>query len=102
MSPREMADHIEQDVPTLLQFISDRHSTVPQSLENLGTLIENFADNSNGSGVQFRIMKSSLRSQIGILMDNANPVWQSNSDSIVEALNTVHQHITSMSKNLLD
>ena len=102
MSPREMANCIDRDVSSLLALISERSSSVPHQLENLATLVENFADNARGSGVQFRIMMSSLRSQIGTLQDNAISVWQSNSDSIVEALNTVQQHIRSMSKNLVD
>lgn len=102
MSPREMAECIERDVPSLLQLISDRHNSVPNLLEKLATLIENFADNSSGSNVHFRIMKSSLRSQIGVLQDNASSVWQSNSSSIVEALNTIQHNITSMSKSLID
>lgn len=102
MSPREMANCIDRDVPFVLLLISERSSSVPQQLEDLATLVENFADNARGNGVQFRITMTALRSQIGILRDNAISVWQSNSDLIVEALNTVHQQIRNMSKNLVD
>ena len=102
MSPREMANCIERDVPSVLLLISERSDSVPQQLEDLATLIENFADNARGNGVQFRITMTALRSQIGMLRDNAISVWQSNSDLIVEALNTVQHQIRNMSKNLVD
>ena len=102
MSAKEMAECIEREVPAILGQISERSTSVPQHLESLATLLENFADNARGSGVQFRITMSSLRSQIGILQDNAISVWQTNSESIIEALNLVQQHIKSMSKNLIN
>ena len=73
-----------------------------QLLENLATLVENFADNARGSGVQFRITMSTLRSQIGTLQDNANAVWQTNSETVTEALESIQQHVKSMSKSLID
>ena len=102
MSAREMADCIGREVPNVLRLMTERDSAVPQLLDNMATLLENFADNARGSGVQFRITMSSLRSQIGTLQDNASAVWQTNSDTVVETLNTIQQHIKSMSKNLID
>lgn len=102
MSAREMADSIDREVPNILRVMTERDSTVPQLLETLATLVENFADNARGSGVQFRITMSSLRSQIGTLQDNANAVWQTNSDTVEAALKTIQQQVKNMSKSLID
>lgn len=102
MSAREMADCIERDIPAVIALVLDRNSTAPQQLENLATLLENFADNARGSGVQFRIGLTSLRSQTGTLRDTAMTVLQSNSDPVVETLKTIQKQISSMSKHLID
>ena len=102
MSAREMADSIGREVPNVLRLMTERDSSVPQLLETLATLVENFADNARGTGVQFRITMSSLRSQVGTLQDNANAVWQTNSETVAEALKTIQQQVKNMSKNLID
>ena len=102
MSAREMADSIDREVPNVLRLMTERDSSVPQLLETLATLVENFADNARGTGVQFRITMSSLRSQVGTLQDNANAVWQTNSETVAEALKTIQQHVKNMSKNLVN
>ena len=102
MSAREMAKCIEQSVPAILRQVSERSSLVPQQLESLATLLENFVDNAKGSGVQLQISMSSLRYQIGFLQDNTISVRWTDSDSIIEALNLVQQHVKSMLRNLID
>ena len=82
--------------------MTERDSSVPQLLETLATLVENFADNARGTGVQFRITMSLLRSQVGTLQDNANAVWQTSSETVVEVLKTIQQQVKNMSKNLID
>lgn len=102
MSAREMADSIDREVPNVLRLMTERDSSVPQLLETLATLVENFADNARGTGVQFRITMSSLRSQVGTLQDNANAVWQTNSETVAEALKNIQQQVKNMSKNLVN
>ena len=102
MSARDMAESIDREIPNVLRLMSERDSSVPQLLETLATLVENFADNARGTGVQFRITMSSLRSQVGTLQDNANAVWQTNSETVAEALKTIQQQVKNMSKNLID
>lgn len=102
MSAREMAECIKQNMPVILRQISEKSRSVPQQLESLATLLKSFVDNARGSGVQFRISRSVLRSQIGVLKDNATPVWRTNTNSIIEALNLAQQHVKSMLKNSID
>lgn len=102
MSAREMAKCIERKVPTILRQISKRSSSVPQQVESLATLLKNFVDNARGSGFQFQISISVLRSRMKILRDKATTVWWTNLDSIIESLNLVQRHVEMLLMILID
>ena len=102
MTPREMLDAAQREIPNLVSAISNRYSGVPQCLEDLATLCENIADQARCSGVKYRFTTTSLRSSLSTLRDNTHASWHSNKDRITETLNAILGHVNSLSKGLIE
>ncbi len=102
MTPREMIDVAQKEIPNLLTAVSNRNSGIPQCLENICTLSENIADQARCSGIKYRFALTNLRANVGTLRENTHASWHTNADRITENLKSILGHMESFSRDLLE
>lgn len=102
MTPREMIDVAQKEIPNLLGAVSNRNSGVPKCLGNLCTLSENIADQARCSGIKYRFAMTNLRSNVGTLRESSHASWHTNADRIAEILKSILGHMESLSKDLVE
>ncbi len=102
MTPREMIDVAQKEIPNLLGAVSNRNSGVPKCLENICVLSENIADQARCSGIKYRFALTNLRSNVGTLKESSHASWHTNADRIIETLKSVLGHMETLSRDLVE
>lgn len=95
---------LQQCGPEILTAMQDKHSGVPQVLEDLADLTESIVDTAQSASctktIAFRKVITSLRGEFSVLRDNKGPLWQRNEEKVTQCVQDILQDISLLSSHL--
>ena len=99
-----MVANLQHQVPDILSAMQERHSGVPQFLEDLADLTESIVDAAQTAPctktIAFRKVVTTLRGEFGILRDHKGPLWQRNEEKVTQCVNNIEKQVSLLSSHL--
>lgn len=101
---QDMMATLQKCVPDILTAMQDKHTRVPQALEDLANLVESIVDTAQTTPctktIAFRKVVASLRGDFSTLRDYKGPLWQRNEEKVTQCVQDLVQNVSLLSSHL--